>query len=44
MNPWLNENLPKYKKIWRIFHCSFSLIGEIVFLNYIIKDMEKYKK
>ena len=38
--PWI---LPKpwYVKVWRVFHCVMSIVGHIVYMDYLIDDLKK---
>ena len=38
--PWL-RSIPWYRKVYRVFHCMFSMMAPVVYLNYLAEDLER---
>jgi len=36
--PWCRK-IPWYRKAYRIFHCFMSPFGHVVYLDYLIEDL-----
>lgn len=38
--PWFRNDLPWYKKIYRVFHCTVSMMGHAVYMQYLNDDLD----